>query len=52
MSDSRFPGFYKLAPFARHQALAERFGLTEAARIHIWRALTRFSSAQVCNVRV
>ena len=29
-----------------------RFDLSEAVRDHIWSTLTRFSSAQVCNVRV
>ena len=29
-----------------------RFDLTETVRSHIWRTLTRFSSVQVCNVRV
>jgi hypothetical protein len=29
-----------------------RLDLPETARGHIWRTLARFSSAQVCNVRV
>ena len=29
-----------------------RFDLSETARGHIWHTLARFSSAQVCNVRV
>ena len=29
-----------------------RFDLAEAVRSHTWRAVARFSLAQVCNVRV
>jgi hypothetical protein len=29
-----------------------RLDLPETARGHIWRTLARFSSAQICNVRV